>query len=47
MKFKDGKVLICNSKNGEDICSELEENYLPEHVSTEARCGKTEFKIDD
>ncbi len=45
VKFHDGWIFICNSWSGED-CKKLQEDYLPEYVSTEPRCGKSEFKVE-
>ncbi|MFZ2150850.1 MAG: signal peptidase I [Candidatus Absconditicoccaceae bacterium] len=45
VKIHDGGIYICNSGAVED-CKKLEENYLPDYVTTEARCGKSEFKIE-
>lgn len=47
VKFKDGDVIICKDQNGQEICERLEEDYLPGNLTTEATCGKTEFKVDD
>ncbi len=45
VKVKDGWVYICDSNNLVD-CKKLDEDYIPDYVNTEARCGKTEFKIE-
>lgn len=45
VKVHDGWIYICNSASPED-CKKLQEDYLPEYVTTEARCGKSEFKVE-
>jgi signal peptidase I len=45
VKIHDWWIYICNSWAAED-CKKLQESYLPEYVTTEARCGKEEFKIE-
>jgi len=47
VKFKDGNVLICKDKWWENICEVLDEEYIPSGVNTEARCWKTEFKVEN
>lgn len=47
VKIKWGKVLICEDNNGDDICRELEENYLSDTVRTIARCNVAEFYVRD
>jgi hypothetical protein len=42
----NGIVYVCSESSDSD-CLKLEENYLPEYSSTEARCGKTEFKVEN
>lgn len=45
VKVHDGWIYICNSWAVED-CKKLQEDYLPAYARTEARCGKTEFKVE-
>jgi len=45
VKIHDWWIYICNSWSIQD-CKKLQEDYLPEYVTTEARCGKSEFKIE-
>jgi len=45
VKIKNWWIYICNSWSL-DNCQRLQEDYIPEYVTTEARCGKDEFKVE-
>jgi len=45
VKIQDSHVLICSDKKWNEICKRLSEEYLPENLNTEARCGRSEFPV--
>jgi len=45
VKIHDWWIYICDSWSVQN-CQRLQEDYIPEYVTTEARCGKSEFKVE-